>query len=54
MTTDRQLSRDSAGLSDLFLDPDTGFFTHQNGQSEKKVLIGELDLMLRGREALIV
>jgi hypothetical protein len=38
----------------LFLDPDTGFFTHHNGESEKKVLVGELALMLRCREALII
>jgi hypothetical protein len=38
----------------LFLDPDTGFFTHHNGESEKKVLINELAVMLRSREALIV
>jgi hypothetical protein len=38
----------------LFLDPDTGFFTHHNGESEKTVLIAELAVMLRHREALIV
>lgn len=38
----------------LFLDPDTGFYTHHNGNSEKKVLITELAAMLRSREALIV
>jgi len=38
----------------LFLDPDTGFFTHHNGKSEEKVLIEELTAMLRSREALIV
>jgi hypothetical protein len=38
----------------LFLDPDTGFFTHHNGASEKKVLVRELAVMLRSREALIV
>ncbi len=38
----------------LFLDPDTGFYTHHNGESEKKVLLNELAVMLRSREALIV
>jgi len=38
----------------LFLDPDTGFYTHHNGESEKKVLVNELAVMLRSREALIV
>jgi hypothetical protein len=38
----------------LFLDPDTGFFTHHDGESEKKVLVKELAEMLRSREALIV
>lgn len=38
----------------LFLDPDTGFYTHHNGESEKKVLITELAVMLRNRQALIV
>jgi len=38
----------------LFLDPDTGFYTHHNGESDKKVLINELAVMLRSREALIV
>jgi len=38
----------------LFLDPDTGFYTHHHGKSEKKVLIKELKAMLRCREALIV
>lgn len=38
----------------LFLDPDTGFYTHHNNESEKKVLIDELAVMLRRREALIV
>ena len=38
----------------LFLDADTGFYTHHNGESEKKVLIAELAAMLRSREALIV
>jgi hypothetical protein len=38
----------------LFLDPDIGFGTHHNGKSEKRVLIAELDQMLRSREALIV
>jgi hypothetical protein len=37
----------------LFLDPDTGFYTHHNGESEKKVLISELAALLRSREALI-
>jgi hypothetical protein len=48
---------DAVGAIDhryLFLDPDTGFFTHHNGESEKKVLITELAAMLRSREALIV
>jgi hypothetical protein len=38
----------------LFLDPDTGFYTNHSGDSEKKVLIDELAVMLRSREALIV
>ncbi len=38
----------------LFLDPDTGFSTHHNGASEKKVLVTELCQMLRSREAVIV
>lgn len=38
----------------FFLDPDTGFYTHHNGESEKKVLVNELAVMLRSREALIV
>jgi len=38
----------------LFLDADTGFYTHHNGESEKKVLTSELAVMLRSREALIV
>jgi hypothetical protein len=38
----------------LFLDPDTGFFTHHTGRSDKIVLIDELAQMLRCREALIV
>jgi hypothetical protein len=38
----------------LFLDPDTGFFAHHNGESEKKVLVKELAVMLHSREALIV
>lgn len=38
----------------LYLDPDTGFYTHHNGESEKKVLTTELAAMLRHREALIV
>ncbi|MBW1711003.1 MAG: hypothetical protein JRJ73_14155 [Deltaproteobacteria bacterium] len=38
----------------LFLDPDTDFYTHHNGKSEKKVLITELAVMLVSREALVV
>lgn len=38
----------------LFLDPDTGFYTHHTGRSEKMLLIDELAQMLRCREALIV
>ncbi|MBX3427313.1 MAG: hypothetical protein KF688_16665 [Pirellulales bacterium] len=38
----------------LFLDPDTGFYTHHNGKSEKKILITELAAMLCNRQALIV
>jgi hypothetical protein len=38
----------------LFLDPDTGFFTHHNGASEKKVLVSELRQILQSREAVIV
>jgi hypothetical protein len=38
----------------LFLDPDTGFYTHHTGESEKMILVNELAVMLRGREALIV
>lgn len=38
----------------LFLDPDTGFYTHHNGESDKKVLINELAVMLRSQKALIV
>jgi hypothetical protein len=38
----------------LFLDPDTGFYTHHTGESEKMVLVNELAVMLRSREALIV
>ena len=38
----------------LFLDPDTGFYTHHNGKSEKKLLITELEAMLSTREAVIV
>ena len=38
----------------LFLDPDTGFFTHHNRDSRKSVLIKELAVMLRSREVLIV
>jgi hypothetical protein len=48
---------DAVGAIDhwyLFLDPDTGFYTHHNRESEKKVLITELAAMLRTREALIV
>jgi hypothetical protein len=37
-----------------FLDPDTGFYTHHNGESEKKVLLNELAVILRNREALII
>ncbi len=38
----------------LFLDPDTGFYTHHNGESNNKLLITELEVMLSCREALIV
>ncbi len=38
----------------LFLDPDTGFYTHHNGESKKKVLLNELAVILRRREALII
>lgn len=38
----------------LFLDPDTGFYTHHNGESEKKLLISELQTMLNRREVLII
>ncbi len=38
----------------LFLDPDTGFYTHHTGVSEKMVLVSELKDMLRGPEALII
>lgn len=38
----------------LFLDPDTGFYKHHSGGSEKKILIAELAIMLDRREALIV
>jgi hypothetical protein len=38
----------------LFLDPDTGFYTHHNRESEKKLLITELEAILSRREALIV
>jgi hypothetical protein len=38
----------------LFLDPDIGFYTHHNGESDKKILINELALILRSRKALIV
>jgi hypothetical protein len=38
----------------LFLDPDTGFYTHHNGGTDKKLLITELEAMLSRREALIV
>ena len=38
----------------LFLDPDTGFYKHHNGESEKKLLITELAVMLDSRETLIV
>jgi hypothetical protein len=42
------------GYPYLFLDPDTGFYTHHGSESEKKVLLEELDVMLRSRKALIV
>ena len=38
----------------LFLDPDTGFYTHHNGESEKKLLLTELASILDSREVLIV
>ena len=38
----------------LFLDPDTGFYTHHNGESNNKLLFTELEVMLSRREALIV
>jgi len=38
----------------LFLDPDTGFFSHHTGDSRKMLLVDELGVMLRSREALIV
>jgi len=38
----------------LFLDPDTGFYTHHNAHSERNVLIDELSTMLRSRKALVV
>jgi hypothetical protein len=38
----------------LFLDPDTGFYTHHTGDSKKMVLVEELGRLLRNREAVIV
>lgn len=38
----------------LFLDPDVGLFKHWTGTSERMVLVSELAIMLREREALIV
>ena len=38
----------------LFLDPDTGFYSHYLSRSEKMLLIDELGVMLRRRKALVV
>ena len=38
----------------LFLDPDTGFYTHHTGRSEKLILVNELALVLERREALVI